>query len=616
MLRSSIRRAEAGGFTLIELLVVVAIIGGIFTVAGTVLLSRLQSANSDGDVVAAMEAARPLSQSAPVASAGEGYAPPTLLASDVRVDLTGEPVLDGYQLRTHYLARFSGTFRVRSEGPTLTLRFPFPPDTREIRDVSLSLLGEDGELYEPEGIRYDLSGVTWTGATESAGGAPTALTVVVNYTTAGRDAFVYDISGGDRTGDVSVTLTVDGVEQVVVPGDALQPTEREDDLLRWRYGSLITTSPIAVELPAGASPLGRSLTLLRVAGVGVMLFGAGFWYMGQRRRHEAMATFRLGHFLLLALNYSLFYAALAVLSYWLPLALSIAAAALLSLPLLLLHVSRITDRRFALRVTPLAMVTLAAPVAAAVLPDQRVLAVLALVVVSLGWLTLTWRSWWDAWVEREAETIRAIRQRADVARQEERRRETAAKAEAALAVLRQSTEASGVALGAARLALEECHRAEALRGPVARAVARLERVLQDNREAAKSDAASEVEEPALNNLRLARERAAPLVDHRRGVLTSATAALEKMEATLESAEAAAAMETAEHNEHNQHNQHCPACGHGLAEDARFCGGCGAAHPAALGCGGCGDVTVLPAHLLRSKWRSAELHCGGCGAGLS
>jgi len=586
-------------FTLIEILVVVAIIGVLSMVVGTALLSRLQVAEED---LAAMEAGLPLTQRAPVAVAGEGYARPTLLSSDVRVDLSGEPVLDGYQMRTRYLARFSGTFRVLSEGPTLTLSFPFPPDTREIRDVSLSLVGEGGELYEPDGVRYSLDGVSLSRVVVP--GEP--ITVVIDYTAAGRDAFVYDISGGDRTGDVSVTLTADGASQVVVPRDGLQPTERDGDTLSWRFGSLITTAPITVELPAGASPLGRSLALVRLSGVGVMLFGAGFWYMGQRRRYATMADFHLGHFLLLALNYSLFFAVLAALSYQLPLGVSLVAAALVSLPLLLLHIIRITDARFALRAAPLALITLSAPVAAAVAPQQRLLVVLGVAVLALGWLTVSWRSWWAAWSDREAAERTARETQQALYSDEARHREATEQAEAALSALRQTAEVAEGALVAAHLALEECQRAGALQEPVSRAIERLERVLRESERAraglAEPEGALSERADFQDSLRVERERARPLIERRLARLVATTAALEAAEAA---APRAGPVE----------ERHCPACGHGLSADAGFCGGCGEPRPASVGCDSCGDATVLPAHLLRGKWRDAALHCGGCGAGL-
>ncbi|MEZ4234711.1 MAG: zinc ribbon domain-containing protein [Myxococcota bacterium] len=61
--------------------------------------------------------------------------------------------------------------------------------------------------------------------------------------------------------------------------------------------------------------------------------------------------------------------------------------------------------------------------------------------------------------------------------------------------------------------------------------------------------------------------------------------------------------------------HCPVCGTAHADGGRFCVACGAARPAALGCGACGRVTHLPHHLLRDGWADQDVHCGGCGAEL-
>ena len=78
---------------------------------------------------------------------------------------------------------------------------------------------------------------------------------------------------------------------------------------------LITDRSIVVQLPAGTSPLGRLVLLCQLAGLAVLLFGAGFWYLCEARDPATLDAFRLPHFLLLALNYWLFFGLFALLGF-------------------------------------------------------------------------------------------------------------------------------------------------------------------------------------------------------------------------------------------------------------------------------------------------------------
>ncbi|MCB0069089.1 MAG: prepilin-type N-terminal cleavage/methylation domain-containing protein, partial [Caldilineaceae bacterium] len=60
-------------------------------------------------------------------------------------------------------------------------------------------------------------------------------------------------------------------------------------------------------------PPSPAAQLVRRAGLAVLLFGAGFWYLAELRRPGCLDRFRLGQFLLLALTFSLFFVAFAVL---------------------------------------------------------------------------------------------------------------------------------------------------------------------------------------------------------------------------------------------------------------------------------------------------------------
>jgi len=401
------------GFTLIELLIVVVIISFLGSVAAPALLSRL--AKDPQEIPAPAEPLRQAPPSATVAAdpAGRQVRQPVFVSSTVDLDVQASHALEGFRVFTRYDAAYSGTFVVRNMDPvtdTITLAFPFPPNINEARDVSLQFRDAAGGLSDAPGVRYGLEGIEWTGQVPPG----EEITAVVSYTARGRDALTYDVVGSGRSGAVRVDVRVRNAPRVVVPASALQPAEREGATLRWRFESLITSKPIVIELPAGTSPLGRVILVLQLAGVAVLLFGGGFWYLSEGQRPGRLDDFRWGHFFLLALNYSLFFAIFAVLGYRGSSAFALSVAALVSLPLLMLHVLRITDVRFAFsRVLPLAMLTSATVVGGVFLDEQRPLVLLGASVVLITFLTLSYSSWLAGRVrhsegkaEREEKTIK------------------------------------------------------------------------------------------------------------------------------------------------------------------------------------------------------------------
>ena len=107
-----------------------------------------------------------------------------------------------------------------------------------------------------------------------------------------------------------------------------------------------------------------------------------------------MDTFRWGHFMILALILSVFFIAFAVIvtkgdvGLWV--ALPVAAAA--SMPLLVIHVARITTPGFALSwILPLALVSLGVVVNGVYGGGTRDYVFLALLVISVGYLTVSYR---------------------------------------------------------------------------------------------------------------------------------------------------------------------------------------------------------------------------------
>lgn len=395
-LLSILRRSIGRGFTLIELLVVVVFISILGVVAVPALLSRLSSTQE----AAAGKDAVPIRQAPPGAVAAEGPGgeagrPPRFESSTIELDVTAFHVLDGFRVFTRYEAEFSGTFVVRNMDlvvDTITLTFPFPPGINEAHNVSLLVRNASGGSSDEGQVRFGLDGMKWTGHVEPG----ETITAVVSYTAQGRDALTYDVVGSGRSGSVSVDLRLHNAPRAVVPAGALQPVARDGSLLSWRFDSLITSKSIVVELPAGTSPLGRVILVLQLAGVAVLIFGGGFWYLSEGYSPGHLDAFRWGHFMLLAMNYSLFFGIFAVLGYRGPAWVALAVAAFVSIPLLLLHVTRITDARFAwTRALPLALVTLSAVVGGVFLDRHRPLVFLAMSVGLLAFITLTYSGWVD-----------------------------------------------------------------------------------------------------------------------------------------------------------------------------------------------------------------------------
>ncbi|MCK6550696.1 type II secretion system GspH family protein, partial [Myxococcota bacterium] len=410
------RPQKTRAFTLIELMIVVVIMAILAAVVAPMIIAR---ATRDG---AADTPAQALEQSpllvGAISAAGDGGAvlAPRMRSSDVSVKLVYAPVLVGRTVRSRYVATFRGTFEVENVDPRaerLALHFPFPPGMAEARRVSLRLRGADGALAEPDGVRYGLDGIRWDGAV-----APGAiLTAVVAYELVGQDAFTYAVASEGRTGKVRVTIDVEGPGAPEIPAHSLEPTTVEDGRFAWDVAELVANRAIVVELPPGSSPLGRLVLLLRYAALAVLMFGAGFWYLSEGDRPGRLDGFRFPHFLLLATNYSLFFAVLGVVLQVLPTPAALGAAACVSFPLLGLHVARITTPRFALtRVLPLATYTLATVVAAVFLEAHRPIVLLAATIVAIGWVTVTYRAWDAGRATHQRE--KAERARAEAARLE------------------------------------------------------------------------------------------------------------------------------------------------------------------------------------------------------
>src|SRR5262249_37860725 len=137
----------------------------------------------------------------------------------------------------------------------------------------------------------------------------------VKFTALGRERFEYTLPPAQQLQSVAIDLRLSGAEAITIPDDSLQPTETDRDQLRWDFQNLVSDRRIVVLIPEEMAPMARVLYLWRFVAVGVLLFGAGFLYLSEQVRPGQLDRFRLGHFLLLAITYSLFFVIFTVLEF-------------------------------------------------------------------------------------------------------------------------------------------------------------------------------------------------------------------------------------------------------------------------------------------------------------
>ena len=585
-------RLVRAGFTLIELMVVVAIIALLAAVVIPSILSRAQRADrADG----APPPSQRIAQAPPSAKlATAGGVPPVLEASEIRVELEPHTVLDGFRAHTEYDAAFHGRFTVHNQdgsADAVSLRFPFPPGLLEARDVSLSRVEAGGAVREAAGASYQIDGIGWTGRI----GPGERATFEVRYRARGRDAFVYDVAGDGRSGQLNVSVLSRKARQLTVPAASLQPTELAADGIHWRLSHALAMRPVMVDLPAARSPMGQMILLCQLTALAVMLFGAGFWYLGELWKPGRLREFRFGHFLLLALDYSLFFGVFAVVAYREPPAPALAVALALSQPLLVIHLSRVFDLRFALRMgLPLSLFTLGGVVAGVYLEPQRPYVFMGMGMIAIAALTLTYRRWASqrqAWrLAQQRASDRAAREQALL----KPAAELASAVDRAAPFLRRAERLLGDPAPAGRAQVEEA------RAQLAEAVAAA-------RQPAKPPQADDDE----GHARWSREALGALAAQIDAV-GAATSAM---------TEALARAEDARRQEHERLTQaarpqaRCVACGAALLAGGRFCGQCGARGYEQLPCARCGDSLEVPVHLVRHGWAERGVHCKSCGHAL-
>lgn len=375
-------------FTLIELMVVVAIIAIIAAILIPNFLRARDAARHRTPIVDATPQPDPVPP--------EGAANPAILGLDADLRVENWTTRSGMDVTSRYRLTYTGM--VRAQAPGL-LRIPFPRKTEEAMNVRVRLR-QAGQEWEPDWTvtRWGLS-IPLKGDQE--------VESSVRFETLGRDQLQLDLPPAPKLGRLRMGLIAEdkGSELSEL---SLQPQQiPAPGHYAWDMQNLVSESPILLEMPGSHSLTGRVMLLCRLAGLAVLLFGLGFWYVGELYRPGCLSRFNWGHFLMLSLTYSSFFAALGVLtvSMGLPLGKALAIATALAQPLLIFHVWRTVTMRFALLyVLPLADLTLALVVNGVFGGQWRDAFFLAAGFVAMAFVTLTysrWRAHRQAWQDSQ-----------------------------------------------------------------------------------------------------------------------------------------------------------------------------------------------------------------------
>ncbi len=405
------RTTGAQRFSLIELMVVVAIIAIISAVAIPALIKfrdkRKAKKNGEpaieeaqaGDGAAAESNVEPAESNVePAAPKVPTGFPCTVLLFQQSTSLKSSYHRLGFDVFTRFLAKTKGVIEVtaakQADGLS-KVQIPLPQNHLELQDAVIKVTdkesGKDVPVDDGD-LHFRPDALVWLAELASQ----KVYRVEFSYFASGYDRYELVLGSGGRIADVDIAIDTSGLGEMQIPEAGLRPTAETAGAVSWKSKNLVVKAPLIIEIPAQLSPMGRVLLLCRLVAVAVLLFGAGFWYLSDIYRPGCLKGFGWDHFVLLALTFSLFFIVFGVLALTSPLATSHAMglALILSLPLLMLHVSRIIDKQFAfIWVLPLAIYSLAIVINGVYGGAHKWNVYIGAVVLLVGFLTVSWPSW-------------------------------------------------------------------------------------------------------------------------------------------------------------------------------------------------------------------------------
>lgn len=351
---------KKNAFTLIELFVVVIIIGIIFSIAIPFFLRAKDKENKKNFDTVTLKIKDENEKNKLIENNKIKYIQPQIIYSNIKVNLSNTNYIKGLDVYSLFNAEFNGEFEVKNNEKdikNIKLIFNLPNNLTQINEVKLKIKDKNNNFIEQEDFFYENNNIVKyliLNYKEST-------IIRLSYTAQGTDKYIFESNSNTKYKYFNAEILINGASSEFIPKNSLQPTKIEENKLIWKYSNLLTNGKIIVELPNTTSPIGRIIFFFKLAGIAVLLFGVGLIYISSLDKPERLDSFRLGHFLLLAITYSLFFINYVLISLGKDINpfLSMIISALLSLPLLVLHVSKVWGINFALsKILPLAIFTL------------------------------------------------------------------------------------------------------------------------------------------------------------------------------------------------------------------------------------------------------------------